>query len=248
MPVGVAGASERVVDLVHAEHGRTRQARGADRRGRASRSATRSPGRRQEARAPQDPLGRVRVGPSSVISRYRPGVMRSSTRRESTSDASGLPGRLGPWRRTGSCSSRRRSSAASRRSTAAGSSSPVGASATSSVARRSCCSRPRAARPARSAPGRCSRSSEGDAYVFAASYGGHDEHPRWYLNLEADPDVRSGTASATVAGRARITSGTERAAVPEVRRVVRHLRRLREGDRARDPGRRRRARSDRAAQ
>src|SRR5947209_20038946 len=30
---------------------------------------------------------------------------------------------------------------------------------------------------------------QGDAYTFAASFAGHDEHPAWYLNLVANPDV-----------------------------------------------------------
>lgn len=52
---------------------------------------------------------------------------------------------------------------------------------------------------------------EGDGYVFAASNGGHDQHPGWYLNLEANPDVTIKDNSTTAAGRARITSGAERA-------------------------------------
>lgn len=52
---------------------------------------------------------------------------------------------------------------------------------------------------------------DGDAYVFAASNGGHDQQPAWYLNLEANPDVTIKDKGATVVGRARITSGSERA-------------------------------------
>ena len=52
---------------------------------------------------------------------------------------------------------------------------------------------------------------DGDAYVFAASYGGHDHHPAWYLNLEANPDVTIKDKGATATGHARITSGAERA-------------------------------------
>lgn len=51
---------------------------------------------------------------------------------------------------------------------------------------------------------------EGDAYVVAASNGGHDRHPGWYLNLEADPDVTVQDGKLTVAGRARVTTGEER--------------------------------------
>ena len=47
--------------------------------------------------------------------------------------------------------------------------------------------------------------------MFAASNGGHDRQPAWYLNLEANPDVTIKDKAATIAGRARITSGAERA-------------------------------------
>jgi deazaflavin-dependent oxidoreductase (nitroreductase family) len=50
---------------------------------------------------------------------------------------------------------------------------------------------------------------EGDAYVVAASNGGHDHHPAWYLNLEANPDVTIRDGKRTVTGRARITTGAE---------------------------------------
>jgi deazaflavin-dependent oxidoreductase (nitroreductase family) len=51
---------------------------------------------------------------------------------------------------------------------------------------------------------------EGDAFVFAASFGGHDQHPAWYLNLVANPDVSVREGKRTVRGRARVTSGSER--------------------------------------
>ncbi len=50
---------------------------------------------------------------------------------------------------------------------------------------------------------------EGDAYVVAASNGGHDRHPAWYLNLEADPAVTIRDGRRTVPGHARITTGAE---------------------------------------
>jgi deazaflavin-dependent oxidoreductase (nitroreductase family) len=51
---------------------------------------------------------------------------------------------------------------------------------------------------------------EGDAYIVAASNGGHDRHPAWYLNLEADPEVTIQDGKRTVPGRARVTTGAER--------------------------------------
>jgi len=51
---------------------------------------------------------------------------------------------------------------------------------------------------------------QGDAYVFAGSNGGHDDHPHWYHNLVADPNVTVRDRSKTINGRARITTGSER--------------------------------------
>ncbi len=51
---------------------------------------------------------------------------------------------------------------------------------------------------------------EGDAYLFAASFGGHDQHPAWYLNLVANPEVSVREGKRTVRGRARVASGPER--------------------------------------
>jgi len=51
---------------------------------------------------------------------------------------------------------------------------------------------------------------QGDSYLFAASHGGHDEHPAWYLNLAANPDVSVQAGSTTVRGRARVATGAER--------------------------------------
>ena len=51
---------------------------------------------------------------------------------------------------------------------------------------------------------------QGDSYLFAASFGGHDEHPAWYLNLAANPDVSVQEGSTTVRGRARVATGAER--------------------------------------
>lgn len=50
----------------------------------------------------------------------------------------------------------------------------------------------------------------GDGWAVAASNGGHDHHPAWYLNLEANPDATVQDGRRTVAVRARITEGAER--------------------------------------
>lgn len=55
----------------------------------------------------------------------------------------------------------------------------------------------------------------GGGWAVAASNGGHDRHPAWYLNLEADPEVTVQQGRRTVAARARITTGEERDALYE---------------------------------
>ena len=50
----------------------------------------------------------------------------------------------------------------------------------------------------------------GDGWAVAASNGGHDHHPAWYLNLEANPEASVADGGRTVAVRARITEGAER--------------------------------------
>src|SRR3954449_3775384 len=47
-------------------------------------------------------------------------------------------------------------------------------------------------------------------YVVVASKGGSDEHPAWYLNLEADPEVEIQGLDKTVAATARPVHGAER--------------------------------------
>lgn len=47
--------------------------------------------------------------------------------------------------------------------------------------------------------------------VLVASYGGGDQHPNWYLNLCADPEVEVTTPSWTRAFRAREASPEEKA-------------------------------------
>jgi deazaflavin-dependent oxidoreductase (nitroreductase family) len=51
---------------------------------------------------------------------------------------------------------------------------------------------------------------QGDAYVFVGSNGGHHEHPGWYHNLVADPNVSVRERSRTMPGRGRVATGTER--------------------------------------
>jgi deazaflavin-dependent oxidoreductase (nitroreductase family) len=51
---------------------------------------------------------------------------------------------------------------------------------------------------------------QGDSYLFVGSNGGHDEHPAWYLNLSADPNVSVREGKRTVRARARVASGPER--------------------------------------
>ncbi|GMU79473.1 MAG: hypothetical protein AMXMBFR46_22640 [Acidimicrobiia bacterium] len=46
--------------------------------------------------------------------------------------------------------------------------------------------------------------------MVAASNGGHDHHPAWYLNLLADPDATVTDGRRTVPVRARVAEGAER--------------------------------------
>ena len=79
----------------------------------------------------------------------------------------------------------------------------------------------------------------GDSYIVVASKGGAPQHPGWYRNLLANPDVE-------VQGRHREDEGAgphrdrRRAgkAVAGGAEILAALRRLPDEDRARDPGRR----------
>ena len=51
----------------------------------------------------------------------------------------------------------------------------------------------------------------GDGYALAASNGGHDRHPAWYLNLQADPAVELQVGRTTIHGKARTATPAERA-------------------------------------
>ncbi|MBN8903229.1 MAG: nitroreductase family deazaflavin-dependent oxidoreductase [Rhodospirillales bacterium] len=50
----------------------------------------------------------------------------------------------------------------------------------------------------------------GSSYFVIASKGGAPEHPSWYRNLEADPEVGVQVGTRTVKARARTAKGPER--------------------------------------
>lgn len=52
-----------------------------------------------------------------------------------------------------------------------------------------------------------------EAWVIVASKGGAEEHPAWYLNLEAKPDVTVQVADHITEARARTVEGKEREAL-----------------------------------
>jgi len=51
---------------------------------------------------------------------------------------------------------------------------------------------------------------DGDRFVVVASRGGADEHPAWFLNLQADPQVHLQVQADHFDLRARVTEGSER--------------------------------------
>jgi deazaflavin-dependent oxidoreductase (nitroreductase family) len=53
--------------------------------------------------------------------------------------------------------------------------------------------------------------TDGDSYIVVASKGGAPEHPGWYRNLLADPDVEVQVGTKKVKARARTATGEERA-------------------------------------
>jgi len=52
---------------------------------------------------------------------------------------------------------------------------------------------------------------EGDLMVLVASFGGDDRHPAWYLNLQANPEVRVTMSGTTRTMVARTATEEERA-------------------------------------
>jgi proline iminopeptidase len=53
--------------------------------------------------------------------------------------------------------------------------------------------------------------TEGDSYFVIASKGGAPQHPGWYRNILADPDVEVQAGTVKTKARARTASGAERA-------------------------------------
>ena len=51
---------------------------------------------------------------------------------------------------------------------------------------------------------------DGDAFIVVASKGGAPEHPGWYKNLLADPEVEVQVGTRRLHARARTTTGEER--------------------------------------
>src|SRR5919112_4697826 len=51
---------------------------------------------------------------------------------------------------------------------------------------------------------------DGGRLVLVASFGGDDRHPAWYLNLQANPEVRATTAGSTRTMIARTATEEER--------------------------------------
>ncbi|MGD6740980.1 nitroreductase family deazaflavin-dependent oxidoreductase [Streptomyces sp. BH106] len=54
---------------------------------------------------------------------------------------------------------------------------------------------------------------DGDDYLIVASYGGADRHPEWYLNLQANPEVRLRVETERFTARAETLSAQEKARV-----------------------------------
>lgn len=50
----------------------------------------------------------------------------------------------------------------------------------------------------------------GEDYVIVASYGGHSQHPAWYLNLAENPDVEIQVGGEKFAARAHIATPEEK--------------------------------------
>ena len=78
---------------------------------------------------------------------------------------------------------------------------------------------------------------DGDRYVIVASQGGAPEHPGWYRNLVKNPEVelQVGPGGVSRTGLDRRGRGA-RAAVAQGERGLAPLRRVRDQDRAGDPG------------
>jgi deazaflavin-dependent oxidoreductase (nitroreductase family) len=51
---------------------------------------------------------------------------------------------------------------------------------------------------------------DGDRYLVVASNGGRPRHPAWYLNLQADPEVRVQVGAENFTGRATAATAAEK--------------------------------------
>ena len=51
----------------------------------------------------------------------------------------------------------------------------------------------------------------GDSYIIVASKGGAPQHPKWYLNILANPEVEVQVGTRKLTARARTATGEERA-------------------------------------
>ena len=79
--------------------------------------------------------------------------------------------------------------------------------------------------------------TDGDSHFVVASKGGAPEHPGWYRNILANPDVEVQVGTKKLKARARTATGDERsAALEKGARILAPLRRLCAQDRTRDPG------------
>ncbi|MYW63329.1 nitroreductase family deazaflavin-dependent oxidoreductase [Streptomyces sp. SID8379] len=54
---------------------------------------------------------------------------------------------------------------------------------------------------------------DGDDLLIVASYGGSDQHPLWYLNIEANPDVRLRVGTERFTARAETLTPEDKARV-----------------------------------
>jgi deazaflavin-dependent oxidoreductase (nitroreductase family) len=77
----------------------------------------------------------------------------------------------------------------------------------------------------------------GDAYAVFASAAGDDDHPAWYHNLLAHPDVTAEVGCTALAHHARVLDDAERAPIWERQKSTIRVRRLRSQDRPHHPGR-----------
>lgn len=57
---------------------------------------------------------------------------------------------------------------------------------------------------------------DGDRYIIVASKGGAEDHPQWYRNLAANPDVELQVANEKFSARARTATDEERPALWEL--------------------------------